>query len=118
MYATENIFRVLLIKDLINKDSDLTTPFKLSAVMKHSLSHLRVLFCPCVVGKDTAHVGKKALNVCHQAQKCLQGVFIVIPQHQKGYLEYVPHTRNIISSYYVVFGDIFLSHWHIHHNHI
>ena len=39
----------------------------------------------------------------HQAQKGFRGIFVGIPQHQKGYLVYVPSTRKIISSYDVVF---------------
>ena len=31
-------------------------------------------------------------------------IFVVIPQHQKGCLVYIPHTRKIISSYNVVFN--------------
>ena len=49
MYTTDNIFMVLPLKDMINKDVDPTTPFKLATGTKTSVSHLRVLFCPCVV---------------------------------------------------------------------
>ena len=59
MYTTDHIFPVLPIKDLIKEDGDLTTPFKLEAGTKASVSHLRVLFCPCVVRKATAHVDKR-----------------------------------------------------------
>ena len=45
----------------------------------------------------------------HQAQKGFCGIFVGIPQHQKGYLLYVPRTRKIISSYDVVFDEIFSS---------
>ena len=69
MHTTDNIFSVLPIKDLINKGGNPATPFKLATFMKPSVSHLRVLFFPCVVLKATAHVGKKALNMRHQAQK-------------------------------------------------
>ena len=44
MYTTDNIFPVIPIKDLINKDSDPPTPHKLATGTKHSVSHLRVLF--------------------------------------------------------------------------
>ena len=44
IYTTDQIFTVLPIKDLINEDSDLTTPFKLDTSTKPSVSHLRVLF--------------------------------------------------------------------------
>ena len=109
MYTTYQIFPVLPIKDLINEDSDPTTPFKLATGTKPSVSHLRVLFCPCVVRKATAHVGTKALNMCHQAQKGFRGIFVGIPQHQKEYLVYVPGTSKILASFDVVFDERFSS---------
>ena len=42
----------------------------------------------------------------HQAQRGFCGIFVGISQHQEGYLVYVPSTRNIISSYGVVFDEI------------
>ena len=45
----------------------------------------------------------------HQAQKGFRGILVGIPQHQKGYLVYVPSTRNVISSYGLVFGKSFSS---------
>ena len=69
MYTEDNIFTVLPIKYLINEDDDPTTPFKLAIGTEPSVSHLRVLFCPFVIKKATAHVGTKALNMRHQAQK-------------------------------------------------
>ena len=109
MYRIDHIFTVLPIKDLINKDGDPTTPHKLATGTKPSVSHLRVLFCPCVVRKSTAHVETKTLNMRHQAQKGFRGIFFGIPEHQKGYLVYVPSTRKIISSYNVVFDKSFSS---------
>ena len=79
IYTTDHIFTVLPIKDLINKDGDPTTPYKLTTVTKPSVSHLCVLFCPCVVRKSTAHVETKTLNMCHQAQKGFRGIFVGIP---------------------------------------
>ena len=109
MYTTYHIFPVLSIKDLINEDGDPTTPYKLTTGTKPSLSHLRVLFCPCVVQKATAHVETKTLNMRHQAQKGFRGIFVGIPQHQKGYLVYVWSTRKVISSYDVKFDESFVS---------
>ena len=106
MYTTNHIFLVLPIKDPINEDGDPTTPHKLATGTKTSVLHLRVLFCPCVVWKATAHVGTKALNMRPQAQKVFRGIFVGIPKHQKGYLVYIPSTRNIISSYDVVLYEI------------
>ena len=39
----------------------------------------------------------------HQAQKGFCGIFVGNPQHQKGYLMYIPTTINIISSYDIAF---------------
>ena len=68
-----------------------------------------MLFCPGVERKATAHVETKALNMLHQAQKGFRGIFVGIPEHQKGYLVYVHITQNIISSYDVIFDESFSS---------
>ena len=90
---------------MINKDGDPTAPYKLSTGTKPSVSQLRVLFCTCVVRKATAHVGTKALNKRHKAQKVFRGIFVGIPQHQKVYLVCVLSSRKIISPYDVVFNE-------------
>ena len=100
-------FPVLPIKYLINEDGEPSTPSKLATGKKPSVSYLRVLFCPCVVRKATSHVGTKALNIFHQAQKGFQGIFVGIPHYQKEYLFYAPHTQKIIFSYNVIFDEIF-----------
>ena len=107
MYTTDHIFPVLQIKDLIKEDGDPTTPHKLATGTKRSVSHLHMLFCPCVVWKAITHVETKMLNMRHQAQKGFRGIFVGITEHQKGYLVYVLSTRNIISSYAVVFEESF-----------
>ena len=109
MYTTDHIFTVIPIKYLINEDGDPTTPQKLATGMKPSVSHLRVLFFPCVVRKATAHVETKTLNMRHQAQKGFCGIFVGIPEHQKGYLVYISITRKIISLYDVMFDESFSS---------
>ena len=119
MYTTYHIFPVLPIKDLINEDGDPTTPHKLATGTKPSVSHLRVLFCPYVACKATAHVETKTLNIRHQAQKGFRGIFVGIPQHQKGYLVYVPSTRKVIPLYDVVFDENnFIGFFHTRHNHM
>ena len=40
-----------------------------------------------------------------RAQKGFRGIFVGIPEHQKGYLVYVPSTRKLILSYDVVFDE-------------
>ena len=67
MYTTDHLLYVLPIKHLVNQDSEPTTPKKLSTVTKSSVSNMRVLFCPCVVKKATAHVDTKALKMRHQS---------------------------------------------------
>ena len=42
MYTRYHIFPVLPIKDVINKDGELTIPFKLATSTKPSVSHFRV----------------------------------------------------------------------------
>ena len=66
-----------------------------------------MLLCTFVVRESTAHFWTKPLNMRHQAQKGFCGIFVGIPQHQKGYLVYVPRSRKIISSYDVVFDESF-----------
>ena len=98
-------FMVLPIKDLINKDGKSTNPFKVKTVIKPSIPHLCILLCPNVVRKATENVRKKGLNMRHQAQKGFHSTFVGIPQYQKGYLVYVPHKQNILSSHDVVFDE-------------
>ena len=93
MYTIDNIFSVIPIKNMENKDSEITTPHKLATGTKPSVSNLRDLFCPCFLLKANAHVETKALNIRHQLQKGFHSIFVGIPQHQKGYLIYVPSTQ-------------------------
>ena len=113
MYTTDHIFPVLPIKDMRNEDGDPTTPQHIATGTKPSVSHLCVLFCPCVVRKATAHVETKELNMRHQARKGFRGIFVGIPEHQKGYIVYVTSKRKIISSYDNVFDESFLVLYHI-----
>ena len=83
MHTTDHIFRVLPIKNLINEVGDPTTPHKLATGTKPSVSHLRVLCCPCVVREAMAHAETRTLNMRHQAQKRFCVIFFGIPEHQK-----------------------------------
>ena len=76
MYTTDHIFPVIQIKEIINEDGNPTTPHKLATGKKPSVLHLRVLFCPCVVRKATAHVKTKTLNMHQQTQKGFRGIFV------------------------------------------
>ena len=54
-------------------------PHKLATGKKPTVSHVRMLSCPCVVQKSFAHVDKNALNMRHQAPKVFRGIFVGIP---------------------------------------
>ena len=87
MYTIDNIFSVIPIKNMENKDSEITTPNKLATGTKPSVSNLRVLFFPCVVLKSTLHVDTKSLNMCHRSQK-MGGLIFNSTTSKK-----VPHLR-------------------------
>ena len=84
MYASYQIFLVILVKDLINEDGEPTKPFKLVTGTKPSVLHLQISFFPCVVRKTPTHVGTNPLNMRHQMPKGFCGISVGIPQHQKG----------------------------------
>ena len=117
IYTADHILPVLPIKYLVNEDTKPTMPFKLATCTKPSIFHLRVLFCPRDVHKATAHIVIKSLNMSHQAQKGFHGVLVGIPQHQKGYLVYVTHKRNIVSLYDVVLMRVSIVRWRTRHKH-
>ena len=68
MYMTHHMFLVLLIKHLVKQDGETNMPHKLETITKNSVSNICVLFCPCVVQKETAQVDGKLLNMCYQSQ--------------------------------------------------
>ena len=59
MYTEDHIFLVIPIKCLINKDGELTMPFKLVIDTKPSMSHLHVLFVRVVYKKLLHMLGKR-----------------------------------------------------------
>ena len=90
-------FLVLPIKYLIKQYGNTNMPFKLVTGPRPLVSHLRVLYFPCVVQRATAHIGTKASNMCHKAQTRFCSIFVGITQHLKRYLVYIPGKRKIIS---------------------
>ena len=108
IYTEEYIFPVLPIKYLINKDGNPTTPFKLATGMKTSISHVHVLFFPCVICKATAHVGKNPLNMRYQSKKVFSWYLHRNSTASKRVSFYEPH-KCMIVSLYVVFDESFSS---------
>ena len=86
MYITDHIFPVLPMKNMMNKDSNLTTTFKLATCTKPSVSHICVLFFLCIVQKATAHMDKNALNMRHQYQKGFGVPLLELQRIKKGIL--------------------------------
>ena len=84
MLTTHNIFLYLPIKHLITGYGKPTTPHKLVAGTKPSLSNILVIYFLFVVLKATARVDVKVSNMHHQSQKEFWGILGGIPQHQKG----------------------------------
>ena len=78
---------------MVNQDGEPTPPHKLETGTKLSVSNILVLFCPCVLQKETENVYGKALNMRNQSQKDFWDIFVGIKQHRKGYLIYVPNTQ-------------------------
>ena len=109
MCMTYHIFSILPIKHLVNQYGKPTMPHKLATDMEPSVSNLYVLLFQSVVQKATAHVDRKLLNIHHKSQKDFCVIFVVIPQHQKGYLIYVPSTWKIVSSHDILFEETFSS---------
>ena len=61
----------------------------------------------CIKGRYTClHKGVKFGS---SVTEYFWGIFVVITQHQKGYLIYVPSIRKIVSSHDVVFDETFIS---------
>ena len=107
IYMADHIFAVLPIKYFTEEDGGPTASCKLATGTNLQYNIHMFYFCPCVVHKDTAHVGTKALNMRHQAQNVFCSIFVGITQHQKEYLVYVPNKRKILSLYNIVFNESF-----------
>ena len=55
------------------------------------------------------HTLKKGFKYVSPSAKGFRGILVVIPQHQKLYLLYIPSTSKIIFSYDVIFDESFYS---------
>ena len=118
IYTADNIFPVLPIKDLINKDGKPTTSFKLATDMKPSITHLHVLFCPGVLQKATSRIGTKALKCITKRKRVFLVSLLESHSIKKGIL-FMYHTngRSYIckTSFLMRF---YLVRWHTRHNHM
>ena len=71
------------------------------------ISHFRVFGCQAVAKKWVARINNKSLN--KKTERGMRGIFIGFPYQQKGYLLYVPASRQIVSSGDVMFDETFFS---------
>ena len=117
IYTSDSFLPELPIKYQMNKDSKPTNPFKLVTGRKPSIFHLSMLCCPFVVLKSTVHVGKKALDMRHQAQICLWYLHWNSTA-SKNYLFCVPNKRKILSSYNVISDGGVIVLWRTPHRYI
>ena len=87
MYATNHIFLVLPIKGII---------MRMAIQQRHTnfqqVRNLQYDIYACyfvhVLYKSLRRTVRQTINMCHQAQKRFWGIFVGIPEHQKGYHVY------------------------------
>ena len=65
----DHLLPVVSSKDMINKDGDPTTLFMFDTVTKPSITHWRVLFCPCVVQKSYSTCWEKGIKYASPSEK-------------------------------------------------
>ena len=117
IYKTGIIFPDLPIKHLVNHDGVPTTPHKLAAGTNLQYQTYVFIFS-FVLQKATSRIDTKELNIFHQSEKGFGGIFVGIPQYQKGNLIYVPGTQKIFYSHDVAFEKVFLVCMYTRHIHI
>jgi len=93
------------LKGVLNKDGNPATPHELFTGEKPCISDFRVFGCPVVVKKYVARIDGNATS--NQTQRGIRGIFIGFPRNQKGFLVFVPSTRQIVVSGDVVFDETF-----------
>ena len=108
-YCARHIYNALPIKGLYTAQGIQSTPYEMAHGKKPRIQHLRTLFCPCVYRKLTAHKDGQIVPMKKSSQKGVRGIFIGFPDHQQGYLIFVPSTRQIVVSGDVTFDETFQS---------
>ncbi|MGH3056509.1 MAG: hypothetical protein ACRDL7_16160, partial [Gaiellaceae bacterium] len=107
-YAVDHIFPALPWTNL-QVSGRPSTPYELSEGKKPRISHLRTLFCPCIVKKDSVRQNGHLQRTNNLPQRGIRGVFIGFPSDQAGSLVYIPSTRQIIVSADVAYDETFSS---------
>jgi len=103
-YAS-NIFNVLPVRGLKNQAEIPATPHELFHGVKPTILPFRVFGCPSVIKRwvaDEQSNGK-------QTERGMRGIFIGFDDNKKGYLFYMPGSRNIVNSGDAIFDETFYS---------
>jgi hypothetical protein len=103
-YAS-NIFNVLPVRGLKIQAEIPATPHELFHGVKPTILPFRVFGCPSVIKRwvaDERSNGK-------QTERGMRGIFIGFDDNKKGYLFYMPGSRNIVNSGDAIFDETFYS---------
>ncbi len=106
VYATA-VFNILPVGGLYDKDGQATSPHELMTGRKAMIADFRVFGCPAVAKKWKCRINGKDLE--KQTQRGIRCVFLGFPANQRGYLLYVPASREIVVSGDVLFDETFAS---------
>jgi hypothetical protein len=114
-YAT-HIINVLPVCGLKNHEEIPATPHELFIGIKPCISSFRVFGCPSILQRWTAEERSQG----KQTKRGMRGIFIGFDTNRKGYLFYMPGSRNIMVSSDAVFDETFHSTiattWQQHHD--
>jgi hypothetical protein len=102
VYVTD-IFNVLPVRGLKNKEDCPATPYELFFSEKLSISRFRVFGCPTVVRRWMTKQSSKGM----QTERGIRGIFIGFHVSNKGYVIYNPGSRQIVTSEDVTFDEHF-----------
>jgi len=103
-YATY-IFNVLPVRGLKNHEEIPSTPHELFIGTKPCILSYRVFGCPSILRRWTAEERSQG----KQTERGLRGIFIGFDINRKGYLFYMPGSRNIMVSSDAIFNETFHS---------
>jgi hypothetical protein len=99
------IFNVLPVRGLKNQEEIPSTPHEMFFGVKPCILPLRVFGCPCIIKRWLAE--KRSPG--KQTERGMRGIFIGFDTNRKGFLFYMPGSRNIINSGNASFDETFYS---------
>ena len=100
-----HIFNVIPVHGLKNQAEVPATPYELFHGVKPSILPFRVFGCPSVIKSWTADERSNG----KQTERGMRGIFIGFDNNKKGFLFYMPGSRNIVNSGDAIFDETFQS---------